>query len=319
MKASDLFVKALEAEGVEYIFGIPGEENLDFLDSLRNSKIKLILTRHEQAAGFMAATYGRLTGRAGVCLSTLGPGATNFVTAAAYGQLGALPMLMITGQKPIKTSKQGKFQIVDVVEMMKPLTKYTQQIVGGDNIPSRVHEAFRLAEEERPGATHLELPEDIARDETDADLLPKRHVRRPIAEQKSIHQAVEALQKAKHPLLLIGAGANRKQTARMLRDFVDEFQIPFFSTQMGKGVLDERDPLFLGNAALSDGDFLHRAIAHSDLILNVGHDVVEKPPFFMHVDDGRTVIHVNFRTAEVDPVYFPQVEVVGDIANSVWQ
>ena len=319
MKASDLFVKALEAEGVEYIFGIPGEENLDFLDSLRNSKIRLILTRHEQAAGFMAATYGRLTGRAGVCLSTLGPGATNFVTAAAYGQLGALPMLMITGQKPIKTSKQGKFQIVDVVEMMKPLTKYTQQIVGGDNIPSRVHEAFRLAEEERPGATHLELPEDIARDETDADLLPKRHVRRPIAEQKSIHQAVEALQKAKHPLLLIGAGANRKQTAKMLRDFVDDFQIPFFSTQMGKGVLDERDPLFLGNAALSDGDFLHRAIAHSDLILNVGHDVVEKPPFFMHVDDGRTVIHVNFRTAEVDPVYFPQVEVVGDIANSVWQ
>ena len=319
MKASDLFVNALEAEGVEYIFGIPGEENLDFLDSLRNSKIQLILTRHEQAAGFMAATYGRLTGRAGVCLSTLGPGATNFVTAAAYGQLGALPMLMITGQKPIKSSKQGKFQIVDVVEMMKPLTKYTQQIVGGDNIPSRVHEAFRLAEEERPGATHLELPEDIARDETDADLLPTRHVRRPIAEQKSIHQAVEALQKAKHPLLLIGAGANRKQTAKMLRDFVDEFQIPFFSTQMGKGVLDERDPLFLGNAALSDGDFLHRAIAHSDLILNVGHDVVEKPPFFMHVDDGRTVIHVNFRTAEVDPVYFPQVEVVGDIANSVWQ
>ena len=319
MKASDLFVKALEAEGVEYIFGIPGEENLDLLDSLRNSKIQLILTRHEQAAGFMAATYGRLTGRAGVCLSTLGPGATNFVTAAAYGQLGALPMLMITGQKPIKSSKQGKFQIVDVVEMMKPLTKYTQQIVGGDNIPSRVHEAFRLAEEERPGATHLELPEDIARDETDADLLPTRHVRRPIAEQKSIHQAVEALQKAKHPLLLIGAGANRKQTAKMLRDFVDEFQIPFFSTQMGKGVLDERDPLFLGNASLSDGDFLHRAIAHSDLILNVGHDVVEKPPFFMHVDDGRTVIHVNFRTAEVDPVYFPQVEVVGDIANSVWQ
>lgn len=319
MKASDLFVKALEAEGVKYIFGIPGEENLDFLDSLRNSKIKLILTRHEQAAGFMAATYGRLTGRAGVCLSTLGPGATNFVTAAAYGQLGALPMLMITGQKPIKSSKQGKFQIVDVVEMMKPLTKYTQQIVGGDNIPSRIHEAFRLAEEERPGATHLELPEDIARDETDADMLPKRHVRRPIAEQKSIHQAIEALQKAKYPLLLIGAGANRKQTAKMLRDFVDEFQIPFFSTQMGKGVLDERDPLFLGNAALSDGDFLHRAIAHSDLILNVGHDVVEKPPFFMHVDDGRTVIHVNFRTAEVDPVYFPQVEVVGDIANSVWQ
>jgi acetolactate synthase-1/2/3 large subunit len=319
MKASDLFVKALEAEGVELMFGIPGEENLDLLNSLKDSSIRLILTRHEQAAGFMAATYGRLTGKAGVCLSTLGPGATNFVTAAAYGQLGALPMLMITGQKPIKTSKQGKFQIVDVVEMMRPLTKFTQQIVSGDNIPSRVHEAFRLAEEERPGATHLELPEDIAHEETTASLLPTRAVRRPIAEVKAIHAAVAALETAKRPLLLIGAGANRKQTAKMLREFVDKFQMPFFSTQMGKGVLDERDPLFLGNAALSDGDFVHRAIAHADLILNVGHDVVEKPPFFMHADDGRTVIHVNFLSAEVDPVYFPQVEVIGDIANSVWQ
>lgn len=319
MKASDLFVKALEAEGVEYIFGIPGEENLDLLESLRNSSIRLILTRHEQAAGFMAATYGRLTGKAGVCLSTLGPGATNLVTAAAYGQLGALPVVMITGQKPIKNSKQGKFQIVDVVEMMRPLTKYTHQIVSGENIPSQVHEAFRLAEEERPGATHLELPEDIAREMTEAELLPVRKTRRPVAEQKAIQQAVKALEKAKYPLLLLGAGANRKQTARMLREFVDQFQIPFFSTQMGKGVLDERDPLFLGNAALSEGDFLHRAIAYSDLILNVGHDVVEKPPFLMSHYDGREVIHVNFQPAIFDSVYFPQVEVVGDIANSIWQ
>ena len=150
MKASDLFVKALEAEGVEYIFGIPGEENLDVLNSLQGSTIKLVLTRHEQAAGFMAATYGRLTGKAGVCMATLGPGATNLVTPAAYAQLGAMPMMMITGQKPIKTSKQGRFQIIDVVEMMKPLSKYTHQIVSGENIPSRVREAFRLAEEERP-------------------------------------------------------------------------------------------------------------------------------------------------------------------------
>ncbi|MCG8603407.1 acetolactate synthase large subunit, partial [bacterium] len=171
MKASDLFVKALEAEGVEFIFGIPGEENLDLLNSLRGSKIKLILTRHEQAAGFMAATYGRLTGKAGVCLSTLGPGATNFVTAAAYAQLGAMPMVMLTGQKPIKTSKQGQFQIIDVVEMMKPLTKYTHQIVSGGNIPSRVREAFRVAEEERPGAVHLELPEDVAAEHVEDDEL----------------------------------------------------------------------------------------------------------------------------------------------------
>ena len=160
MKASDLFVKALENEGVEYIFGIPGEENLDFLNSLKDSKIRLILTRHEQAAGFMAATYGRLTGKPGICLSTLGPGATNFTTAAAYAQLGAMPMMMITGQKPIKKSKQGRFQIVDIVESMRPLTKYTHQIVNGHNIGAMVREAYRLSVEERPGAVHLELPED---------------------------------------------------------------------------------------------------------------------------------------------------------------
>jgi acetolactate synthase-1/2/3 large subunit len=162
IKASDLMVKALEREGVEYIFGIPGEENLDLLESLRGSKIKLVITRHEQAAGFIAATIGRLTGKTGVCLATLGPGATNFVTAAAYAQLGAMPMMMITGQKPIKKSKQARFQIIDVVEMMGPVTKYTRQIVHGPNIPSAIREAIRIAEVERPGAVHLELPEDIA-------------------------------------------------------------------------------------------------------------------------------------------------------------
>ena len=171
MKASDLFVRALEAEGVEFIFAIPGEENLDLLESLRRSSIRVILNRHEQSAGFMAATYGRLTGKTGVCMSTLGPGATNFVTAAAYAQLGGMPLLMITGQKPIKSSKQGHFQIVDVVEMMRPLTKYTTRIVSGATIPPRVREAFRIAEEERPGAVHLELPEDIAAEEAAASPL----------------------------------------------------------------------------------------------------------------------------------------------------
>ncbi|MFQ5732769.1 MAG: thiamine pyrophosphate-binding protein, partial [Planctomycetaceae bacterium] len=189
MKASDLFVTALEHEDVKYIFGIPGEENLDLLDSIHKSTFQLVLTRHEQAAGFMAATYGRLTGKPGVCLSTLGPGATNLVTAAAYAQLGAMPMVMITGQKPIKISKQGHFQIVNIVDMMQPLTKFTHQIVSGSNIPSRVREAFRLAMEERPGATHLELPEDIASEETNARIHPASRVRRPIAEQKSIRFA----------------------------------------------------------------------------------------------------------------------------------
>lgn len=318
MKAAQLMVEALKAEGVECIFGLPGEENLDFLEALRNSGIRLILTRHEQAAGFMAATHGRLTGRAGVCLATLGPGATNFVTAAAYAQLGAMPMLMITGQKPIKSSKQGHFQIVDVVGMMQPLTKYTRQIISADAVPARVREAFRQAEEERPGATHLELPEDIARDESEAIVMPASQVRRPVAEDKAIERAVAAIAGSRRPLLMIGAGANRKLTSKMLSAFVDQIGIPFFTTQMGKGVVDETHPLWLGNAAMSDRDFVHRAIDEADCIVNVGHDVVEKPPFFMRRGQ-RTVIHVNFSSAQVDPVYFPQIEVVGDIANTIWR
>lgn len=318
-KASDVFVSALEEEGVEFVFGIPGEENLDFLDSLsRSSKIKLILTRHEQAAGFMAATYGRFTGKTGVCLSTLGPGATNFVTAAAYAQLGGMPILMITGQKPVKKSKQGRFQILDVVDMMGPITKYTHQIVAGDNIPSRVREAFRIAEEEKPGATHLELPEDIAAEETNERPIARSHQRRPVPEEKAINAAVEKIQQAKSPIVVIGAGANRKETSRQLSMLVQEFGIPFVATQLGKGVIDEHNPLFMGNAALSAGDFVHRAIGAADLIINIGHDVIEKPPFFMRAGSAE-VIHISFNTAEVDPVYFPQVEVIGDIANAIWE
>ena len=196
MKASDLFVKALENEGVEYIFGIPGEENLDLLEAIRKSSIKLILTRHEQAAGFMAATYGRFTGKAGVCLATLGPGATNLVTAAAYAQLGGMPLVMITGQKPIKTSKQGRFQIVDIVNMMKPLTYFTKQIVNGNAIPSIIREAFRLAEEERPGAVHIELPEDIAREETTSPVFEKHDIKRPSADEKAINSALKMVELA---------------------------------------------------------------------------------------------------------------------------
>ena len=318
-KASDLLVEALENEGVEYIFGVPGEENLDFLDSLsRSTKIKLILTRHEQAAGFMAATCGRLTGKAGVCLSTLGPGATNFFTAAAYAQLGGMPMLMITGQKPIKSSKQGRFQIVNIVEAMRPMTKFAHQLASADNIPSRVREAFRLAEEEKPGAVHLELPEDIAAEETGSRPIPRSLHRRPIPEGKSVRAAVQRIERARSPVLVIGAGANRKTTSRMLNQFIDKTGIPFATTQLGKGVVDERHPKFIGNAALSSGDFVHRAIEAADVIINVGHDVIEKPPFFMS-EGGADVIHVNFRSAEVDPVYFPQIEVIGDVANAIWQ
>jgi len=316
MKASDLFVKALENEGVEYIFGIPGEENLDMLNSLKDSSIKLILTRHEQGAGFMAATYGRLTGKVGVCMSTLGPGATNLVTPAAYANLGGMPMMMITGQKPIKKSKQGRFQIVDIVELMKPITKYTRQVVNGNNIPAMVRESFRLAMEERPGAVHIELPEDIAAEDCDDRIFKVVGHRRPDADEIAILEASKMIEAAKMPLLLIGAGANRKKTGEALTKFIEQTGIPFFNTQMGKGVVDERHPKFLGTAALSDHDFLHCAINRADLIINVGHDVIEKPPFFME-EDGTKVIHINFFPAQVDEVYFPQLNVIGDIATSV--
>lgn len=316
MKASDLFIKALENEGVEYIFGIPGEENLDFLDSMRESKIKLILTRHEQGAGFMAATYGRLTGKPGVCLATLGPGATNFTTPAAYAQLGAMPMMMITGQKPIKKSKQGRFQIVDIVGLFTPLTKYTRQIVNGNNIPAMVREAFRLAIEERPGAVHLEFPEDIAEEECENRIFKVVGHHRPDADKTAILEAVKMIENAKMPLLLVGAGANRKRTSKVLTDFIEQTGIPFFNTQMGKGVVDERHSQYLGTAALSSNDFLHCAINRADLIINIGHDVIEKPPFFME-EGGTKVIHLNFFPAQVDEVYFPHLNVIGDIASSI--
>lgn len=318
MKASDLFVKALENEGVEYIFGIPGEENLDFLESLRNSNIKLILTRHEQGAGFMAATYGRLTGKVGVCLATLGPGATNFVTAAAYAQLGGMPMMMITGQKPIKKSKQGRFQIVDIVNMMKPVTKYAKQVVNGNNIPSMVREAFKIATTERPGAVHIELPEDIADEEVDFNIYPVRSFHYPKADKDAILSAAKMIEKAKRPLLLIGAGANRNRIGNALTNFVNETGIPFFSTQMGKGVVDENHKLCLSTAALSKSDFIHCAIERADLIINVGHDVIEKPPFFMeNTPDATKVLHINFFPSEVDDTYFPQLDVIGDIASNI--
>ncbi|MFN3725916.1 MAG: acetolactate synthase large subunit [Allosphingosinicella sp.] len=318
-KASDLFVQCLEEEGCEYVFGVPGEENLDMLDSLsRSKKIKLILTRHEQGAGFMAATYGRHTGKVGVCMATLGPGATNFVTAAAYAQLGGMPMLMVTGQKPIKKSKQGRFQILDVVDMMRPITKYTHQLASADNIPSRIREAYRLAEEEKPGATHLEFPEDVADEQTDSRPIPRSLVRRPTADEKAVRAAVKRIEEARSPVLVLGQGANRTMTSRMLLQFIEKTGIPFITTQLGKGVIDETHPLFLGCAALSAGDFVHKAIEAADLIINIGHDVIEKPPFFMKLG-GTEVIHISAKTAEVDPVYFPQIEVIGDIANAIWQ
>ena len=279
-------------------------------------QFKLILARHEQGAGFMAATYGRLTGKAGVCLATLGPGATNLATPAAFAHLGGMPLILITGQKPIKQSKQGQFQIVDIVDLFSPICKMAKQIVHGNTIPALVREAFRIAEEERPGAVLLELPEDIAAEETDAQVFPPHDRHYAVADDEILDAAVALIHASRMPLILIGAGANRKNTHSALKNFIETTHIPYFTTQMGKGVVDERSELFLGTAALSSGDYLHCAIEQADLIINVGHDVVEKPPFFMKQGSTK-VIHINYKSAQVDEVYFPQLEVVGDLHRSI--
>ncbi len=315
-QAAELFIQCLENEGVTHIFAVPGEENLDVLEAIRKSKLKLILTRHEQGAGFMAATYGRLTGKAGVCLATLGPGATNLVTPAAYAQLAAMPLILITGQKPIKKSKQGKFQIVDIVEMMRPITKYAIQVIHGNTLPTITREAFRIAQEERPGAVHIEIPEDIARESTDAIPIEISRSYYPYAHEHAIQRAAQMIEDATFPLILLGAAANRNRISKASRELVENSGIPFFNTQMGKGVIDERHELFLGTTALSSNDYIHLAIDKADLIINIGHDVIEKPPFFME-HGGKRVIHINLFSAVIDEIYFPQLELVGDIAHTL--
>jgi acetolactate synthase I/II/III large subunit len=312
-----LLVAALENEGVDRIFGIPGEENLDVVEALRGSSIELVLTRHEQAAAFMAATHGRLTGRPGVCLTTLGPGALNLTTAAAYAQLGAMPMIMITGQKGILSSRQAQFQIVDVVAVMKPLTKLSRQIVSAATIPTIVREAFRTAEQERPGPVHLELPEDIAAAETaDPGLIPPHPVELPVASSAALDRAAELIMKAERPLVMLGAAASRPRSSADLAEFVLRSRIPYFTTQMGKGTVPGRTELYMGTAALSERDYVHEAIERADLIITVGHDTVEKPPFIMG-RKGPQVIHVGYQPASVEQVYFPQTEVIGDIGPSL--
>ena len=264
----------------------------------------------------MAATYGRLTGRAGVCLTTLGPGALNLTTSAAYAHLGAMPMVMLTGQKAIRSSRQARFQIVDIVATMRPLTKMATQIVSAQSIPTLVRDAFRVAQQERPGPVHLELPEDVAADEAVADTIPPHVVELPVAPAASIERAAAMMMAAKRPLVMLGAAASRPYLAEPLSAFIRRAKIPFFNTQMGKGAVNAGSNLYIGTAALSERDWVHTAIDRADLRLSVGHDTVEKPPFLMG-HDGPDVIHVGATPATVEQVYFPQAEIVGDIGASL--
>src|SRR3954451_21539941 len=316
-KGSDLLVAALENEGVDRIFGVPGEENLDTVESLRTSSIELVLTRHEQAAAFMAATHGRLTGRPGVCIATLGPGALNFSTGAAYAHLGAMPMIMLTGQKAIMTARQARFQIVDVIASMKPLTKMTRQIVSAPSIPAIVREAFRVSMEERPGPVHLELPEDVAGEAVEpVPLIPPHPVDIPVAHSAALDRAAEMILKAKNPLIMLGAAASRPRMTEELSAFVHRTRLPFFNTQMGKGTVAGGSNLYMGTAALSERDYVHQAVDRADLIIAIGHDTIEKPPF-IRGEGGPQVIHVGYTPANVEEVYFPHAEVIGDVGPSL--
>jgi acetolactate synthase-1/2/3 large subunit len=317
VKASDLLVAALENEGVDRVFGIPGEENLDVVESLRKSSIELVLTRHEQAAAFMAATHGRLTGKPGVCITTLGPGALNLSTGAAYALLGAMPMIMLTGQKGILSARQARFQMVDTIAAMKPLTKLSRQIVSATMIPTLVRDAFRIASEERPGPVHLELPEDIAAEECDdTPLIPPHQMDYPTASAAALDRATALIMKAQRPLIMLGAAASRPRSTADLAQFVVRSRIPYFTTQMGKGTAPGGTELYMGTAALSERDYVHEAIERADLIITIGHDTVEKPPFIMGAQ-GPQVIHVGYQPANVEQVYFPQTEVIGDLGTSL--
>ncbi len=317
MKASDLFVSQLEEEGVEYIFGLPGEENLDLLESLRHSKIKLIITRHEQAAAFMAATYGRLTGKTGVCFSTLGPGATNLVTGVAQAQLTGAPFISISGQKALTDNWQARFQLVDVVRMMEPLCKKAVSITDPGMIPTVIRNAFKHAEAERPGAVHIELPEDVAEEETEATIQKRSEIKIPYPDPEAIKKAVAMICEAKNPLIIVSSGANRKAITKELEEFVRRTGIYIVHTQMGKGVVPDDCIYSLFATGIHARDYVNCGIDGADLIITVGYDIVEYPPYLWNRDLDKKIINVDFVESVPDRYFNPSIEIIGDIASSM--
>ncbi len=319
MKASDLFVRQLEEEGVEYIFGVPGEENLDFLESLRTSKIKLIVTRHEQTAAFMAATYGRLTGKAGVCFSTLGPGATNLVTGVAHAQLIGAPFISISGQKAVRGNRQARFQLIDIVSMMRPITKEAVSIIDPGTVPTIVRNAFKLAQAERPGAVHIELPEDVAESKTEARVQKRGLVRRPAPDPKALLRAAELINQSKNPLIILSSGANRNLITRQLMQFIEKTGIYAVHTQMGKGVVSDASKYSLFATGIHRRDYVNCGIDLADLIITIGYNIVEYPPFVWNRDLDKKIINIDFAAAEIDAFYNPDIEIIGDISCSLRQ
>ncbi len=317
MKASDLFVAQLEEEGVEYIFGLPGEENLDLLEALRISGIKLIVTRHEQAAAFMAAAYGRLTGKTGVCFSTLGPGATNLVTGVAQAQLTGAPFISISGQKALADNWQARFQLVDVVRMMEPLCKKAVSVTDPGMIPTVIRNAFKHAEAERPGAVHIELPEDVAKEETEAVVQKRSEIKIPYPNLGAVKEAAVMICEAKNPLIIVSSGANRKAITEELEDFVRKTGIYLVHTQMGKGVVPDDCVHSLFATGIHARDYVNCGIDGADLIITVGYDIVEYPPYLWNRKLDKQIVNIDFVESVPDRYFNPAVEIIGDIASSI--
>lgn len=319
MKASDLFVECLEEEGIEYIFGVPGEENADFMMSLeKSSKIKFILTRHEQGAAFMAEIYGRLTGNAAGCLGTLGPGATNLITGVADSNMDRAPLLALTGQGSSQRLHKESHQIMDVVKMFEPVTKWATTVLHQDNIPEIIRKAVRVARSEKPGAVHIELPEDIAKLATTTRPLKPQRFRRPVTDDKIINQAFDIIKKAKNPIILAGNGCIRKRASKQLRAFCEQTGIGVINTFMAKGCVDMDADYCLYTVGLQARDVVACALESADVVIALGYDMVEYHPSLWNKDRNRHIVHADFLPAEIDADYHPETELVGDLAHTLW-
>jgi acetolactate synthase-1/2/3 large subunit len=317
MNTAKLLIKCLENEGVEYIFGLPGEENLHLLEALKDSSIQFITTRHEQGAAFMADVYGRLTGKAGVCLSTLGPGATNLMTGVADANLDGAPLVAITGQVGTDRMHIESHQYLDLVAMFAPVTKWNKQIVRPGITPEVVRKAFKVAEKEKPGAVHIDLPENIAAMPVEGKPLRIDNREKIYASYRSVNAASLAIAKAKNPLILTGNGAIRAQAADALTEFATRLNIPVANTFMGKGAIPYIHPLSLWTVGLQQRDFITCAFEQTDLIIAVGYDLIEYSPKSWNPDGTTPIIHIAAHSAEIDSSYIPTVEVIGDIADSL--
>jgi acetolactate synthase I/II/III large subunit len=317
LKAAELFVKCLRNEGVTSVWGVPGEENAHMMVALRDSPIRFALTRHEQGAAFIAGAIGRLTGKAGVCLGTLGPGAANLVTGVADANMDRAPLVVLTGQADIRRLHKESHQAMDVVAMFKPITKWATPIVHPDNIPEVVRKAFRLAEREKPGACAIEMAEDISDLDARTEPIPVVKPSFPVAASQDLAMAVEAILSAKRPLILVGNGAVREHAFRELRAFAQTTGIGVTSTFMAKGVIGRSSPQCLFTIGLQARDYVACAVEAADLVVTVGYDLVEYAPVSWNPHGNKRIVHVDFLPAEVDEYYRVEVEVVGDVADTL--